>query len=147
MQVSMKPRTQFIGRLLGLYCLIVSLIMATHKHDLVEIENTLVHNPALLYFLGILTLVAGLAIVLGHNVWSGGALPVTVTALGWVALAKGVLLMLPEAASGLLPRFQYERLYYLYVAITFILGAYLTYAGFKPDRTAEDRREQPRLAA
>ncbi len=147
MDVSTKTRTQFIGRLLGLYCLIVSLVMATHKQNLIGIENTLVHNPALLYILGILTLVAGLAIVLGHNVWSGGALRVTVTALGWVALAKGVLLMLPEAGSGLLPYFQYERLYYMYVAITLVLGVYLTYAGFKPDRAAEDRRERPRLAA
>jgi putative exporter of polyketide antibiotics len=143
----MKTRTQFIGRLLGLYCLIVSLVMATHKKDLVEIESALVHNPALLYFLGILTLVAGLGIVLGHNVWSGGALPVTVTALGWVALAKGILLMLPGAASALLPHFQFERLYYMYVAITFVLGAYLAYAGFKPDRRAQDRQDRPRLAA
>lgn len=146
MEVPTKERTQFIGRLLGLYCLIVSLVMATHKQSVVEMENALVHDAALLYILGILTLVAGLAIVLGHNVWSGGALPVTVTVLGWVALAKGVLLMLPENAR-LLTYFQYERLYYRYVAITFVLGAYLTYAGFKRDQTIQGRRDRPRLAA
>lgn len=143
----MKERTQFIGRLLGLYCLIVSLVMATHKQSVVEMENALVHNSPLLYILGLLTLVAGLAIVLGHNVWSGGALPVTVTVLGWMALAKGVMLMLPAAAVAAWPRFQFEKLYYMYVAITFVLGVYLTYAGFKRDHAVQDRRDRPRLAA
>lgn len=147
MDIAMKVHTQFISRLLGLYCLIVSLVMAGHKPDLVAIENALVHDPALLYLAGILTLVAGLAIVLSHNVWSGGALPVIVTALGWVALAKGILLLLPETAAGLWPRFQFERLYYVYVAITFALGAYLTYAGFQPGRAAPARRDRPRAAA
>ena len=69
----MFSRTIFISRMLGLYCLIASLIMFTHKSAMVEIENTLVHSPAMLFIGGIITLVAGLAIVLGHNVWSGGA--------------------------------------------------------------------------
>jgi hypothetical protein len=30
----------------------------------------------------VITLVIGLALVVGHNVWSGGALPVTVTVVG-----------------------------------------------------------------
>jgi len=127
----MSPRTVFIARMLGLYCLIVSLIMFTHKLAMVEIENTLVHSPALLFIGGIITLVAGLAIVLSHNVWSGGALPVTVTLLGWISLIKGVLLLSPGTTSGFWDSFQYERLFYLYASISFVLGAYLTHAGFK----------------
>jgi hypothetical protein len=48
----MSPRTVFIGRMLGLYCLIASLIMFTHKSAMVEIENTLVHDPAMLFIAG-----------------------------------------------------------------------------------------------
>jgi hypothetical protein len=143
----MKERTQFLSRLMGLYFVIASLVMATHKQDIVEIENMIIGSPALLYILGILTLAAGLAIVLGHNVWSGGALPVTVTVLGWVTLAKGLWIMLPGAAVGLWAHLEYERLDYMYIAIVFVLGAYLTYAGFRRDRAPQDRREQPRLAA
>jgi len=130
----MSPRTVFIARMLGLYCLIVSLIMFTHKLAMVEIENTLVHSPALLFIGGIITLVAGLAIVLSHNVWSGGALPVTVTLLGWISLIKGVLLLSPGTTSGFWDSFQYERLFYLYASISFVLGAYLTYTGFRIQR-------------
>ena len=130
----MSSRTVFISRMLGLYCLIVSLIMFTHKSAMVDIENTLVHNPAMLFIGGLITLVAGLAIVLSHNVWSGGALPVTVTLLGWISLMKGLLLLSPGTTSGFWDSFQYERLYYVYASISFVLGAYLTYAGFKTQR-------------
>jgi hypothetical protein len=130
----MSSHTVFISRMLGLYCLIVSLIMFTHKSAMVDIENTLVHNPAMLFIGGLITLVAGLAIVLSHNVWSGGTLPVTVTLLGWISLIKGVLLLSPGTTSGFWDSFQYERLYYVYASISFVLGAYLTYAGFKTQR-------------
>jgi hypothetical protein len=62
-------------------------------------------------------------------------------------LIKGLLLAVPGATAGLWDYFAYERLYYLYVAITFGLGAWLTYAGFRQPPAARDRRERPRVAA
>ena len=48
-----------------------------------------------------LTLVAGLAIVLAHNVWRGGAMAVVVTVLGWLLLLKGAaLVVIPPACVG-----------------------------------------------
>lgn len=96
----MSLRTIFISRLIGLYCVLASLVMFTHKQAIVGIEETLVHNPAMLFLTGIITLVAGLAIVLSHNVWTGGALPVVVTLLGWTALIKGLLLLSPGTTVG-----------------------------------------------
>jgi len=127
----MSPRTVFISRLLGLYCLIVSLNMFTHKSAMVEIESTLIHTPAMLFLGGIFTLVAGLAIVLSHNVWSGGALPVTVTLLGWISLIKGVFLLSPGTTTGFWDSFRYEQLFYVYASVSFLLGVYLTYGGFR----------------
>ena len=43
---------------------------------------------------GMVATAAGIAVVLGHNVWSGGALPVVVTLVGWAALLMGVALLL-----------------------------------------------------
>jgi len=130
----MSLRTVFISRMLGLYCLIASLIMFAQKSAMVEMENTLVHSPAMLFIAGIITLVAGLAIVVGHNVWSGGAAPVTVTLLGWISLIKGVLLLSPGTTSGFWDSLHYQQLYYVYASISFVLGAYLTYAGFRIQR-------------
>lgn len=126
----MTSRTLFIAKLLGLYLLCAAFTMFTHKQAIVDIENAIVHNPAMLYLGGIITLVAGLAVVLGHNVWHGGVLPVVVTASGWMMLLKGVLLILPNLTLGFWEGFRFEQLYYVYVSFAFVLGAYLTSAGF-----------------
>jgi hypothetical protein len=53
----------------------------------------MMESPGLLLVTGIFTMGGGAAMVVGHNVWSGGALPVAVTLLGWLTLIKGVALM------------------------------------------------------
>jgi len=125
--------TVFLARLLGLYCILISLAMAVHRHATVETMTALIQTPPVLFLAGIIALVAGLALVLGHNIWSGGALPVIVTLVGWITLIRGLLvLFLPAGVDvGLLARLHYEQLFYLYVAIALVLGVYLTYAGFK----------------
>ena len=145
----MSSRTIFISRLVGLYCLLVSLSMFTHKQDIVDIDITLVHSPALLFIVGSMTLVTGLAIVLGHNVWSGRALPVVVTLFGWTTLIKGLLCLVfsSDMAVELWGRFHYEQLFYLYASIAFALGAYLTYEGFRTRRVRQDVPERRNLAA
>ena len=127
----MSARTLFIARLMGLYLLAAAVTMLTHKQAIVGIENTMVHDAALLYLIGLITLAAGLAVVLGHNVWHGGALPVTVTLCGWIMAAKGLMLMLPQVTLAFWADLRFEQLYYVYASISFVLGAYLTLAGFR----------------
>jgi hypothetical protein len=107
--------------------------MVAHKQATVAAITALVHDPPMLLFGGVIALDAGLAMVLGHNVWSGGALPVVVTLVGWISLIKGVLVLFlaPGADMGaVLGALHYERLFHLYYGITLILGVYLTYGGF-----------------
>jgi hypothetical protein len=126
----MSPRTLYLGRLIGLYCILISLSMVTHKQSTVEAVTALVHNSPVMLVAGVVAVAAGLALILGHNVWSGGVLPVIVTLVGWVALAKGLLILFlsPEAATEFfLGRLQYEELYYWYTAASLLLGIYLIY--------------------
>lgn len=129
----MSPRTTFLSRLIGLYCILASLSMAAHRQAAVETVAALVRTPPLLMIAGILALIAGLAMILGHNVWSGGALPVIVTLVGWITLIRGVLVLFlsPEAEAALFAGLRYEQLFYVYLAIPLALGAYLTYGGFR----------------
>lgn len=129
----MSPRTIFLSRLFGLYFLLVALPMMLHKQAVVEMVTALLRDPLMMFVFGLLALVAGLAMVLAHNIWSGGVLPVVVTILGWWALAKGLLFLLlfSGGAEGFyLGTLHYDQLFYLYMAICLALGAYLTYAGF-----------------
>jgi hypothetical protein len=125
--------TRFLSRLLGLYCLIIALAMLAQRHTTVATVAALLHDRPLMYVLGVWCLFAGLAMVLVHNVWSGGALTVIVTLIGWLTLLKGVAFIALEpmqTADLYLAQLRYEQLYPLYVLVTLVLGAYLCYAGF-----------------
>ena len=134
MESDMSPRTTFLSRLIGLYCILVSLYMVTHKEVTVEMVTALVHTQPALFAVGLTTVIIGLAMILSHNVWSGGALPVVVTLVGWMALMKGLLGMFlsPEAVSEyFLGWCRFEHLFYLYASISLLLGIYLTYSGLR----------------
>jgi len=75
----MSPRTIYLGRLIGLYCVLLALAMISHKQATVETINAFMYDAPVLLLASIVAMAAGLAIILGHNVWSGGALPVVVT--------------------------------------------------------------------
>jgi uncharacterized membrane protein len=129
----MSARTIFLARLIGLFALVQSAAMFIHKEPMVETATGLVRDRPLLLLLGLLALAAGLAMVLSHNVWSGGALPVVVTVIGWIILARGVVLLLltPDAVARLFDAFRFADLFYLYAGIALLLGLYLTWEGFR----------------
>lgn len=119
--------------MIGLYCVLIALSMVTHKQATERTMNALINNPPLLFIVALLAMAAGIAIVLTHNVWSGGALPIIITLVGWLSLFKGLtfLFLPPDAAVNYFAALHYEQLFYLYAAIDLILGAYLTYSGFR----------------
>ena len=130
----MSPRTLFLSRLIGLYCILVALSMMTRKQATLESVTALLRDPSMIFIVGVITLAAGLAMVLAHNIWSGGALVVIVTLVGWITLIKSLffLFLPPEMEAGLfLGQLHYQQLFYMYGAISLVLGVYLTYGGFK----------------
>jgi hypothetical protein len=128
-----SKETRFLSRLLGLYCLIIALAMLAQRPATVLTVAALLHDRPLMYVLGALCLFAGLAMVLVHNVWSGGAAAVIVTLIGWLTLLKGLAfigLQPAQTAELYMAQLRFERLCPLYAAVTLLLGAYLCYAGF-----------------
>jgi len=130
----MSSRTVFLSRLIGLYCIVIALSMMTRRQATVETVTALLQNPSMMLIVGIITLAAGLAMVLAHNIWSGSALAVVVTLVGWITVIKSLffLFMPPEMETRLfLQQLHYQQLFYLYTAISLVLGVYLTYGGFR----------------
>jgi hypothetical protein len=124
--------THFLAQLLGLYCGIVAVAMFVRKREMIEIVLSLIQDRPLLFIVEIFGLIAGLAMVLGHTVWSKGFLALIVTLIGWITLIRSiVLLFLPlEAIDRLVKTIRYEQNYYVFAGIALVLGAYLTFAGF-----------------
>ncbi|MBV8097589.1 MAG: hypothetical protein JOZ31_00380 [Verrucomicrobia bacterium] len=123
--------THFLARLLGLYCLVISIMMLSRRQAVLAILTNCVQNRALLFLVELLGLAAGLAIVLGHNLWSSGLLALIVTFIGWLALIRSIILLFlsPEAIGRFIRAVRYEQNYYLFTAIPLFFGLYLTVAG------------------
>ena len=98
---------------------------------MLAIVTSCVQNRALLFLVEMLGLAAGLAIVLGHNLWSSGLLAVIVTLLGWLTLVRSIILLFlsPEAIGRFIKAIRYEQNYFLFTAIPLLIGLYLTVAG------------------
>jgi hypothetical protein len=128
----MSPRTIYLSRLIGLFTLVVAASMIVNKPQAIATMAALVHDRAALIVLGVLGTAAGMAIVLAHQVWSGGPLPVVVTLLGWVILIRGmVLLFLPQPVTvRLVEWFRFDQFFYLYLGFAAGLGLYLAVHGF-----------------
>jgi hypothetical protein len=131
----MSSCTLFLSRLLGLYFLICGLAMLVHKQVFTDALALVPANPLALLWSAMIISLAGLAMVLVHNVWSKSPVVVVVTLLGWSTLLKGILyLLLPATWLGVFFQAVLNCGAYLYSATAFmlVLGAYLTYEGFKP---------------
>jgi hypothetical protein len=128
----MSALTIFLGKLIGVYCLIVGLTMMANRRTMVDAVNALIRSPPLVLLAGVFAVAVGLGLVIGHNVWSCGTLPVVITLVGWASLIKGVALLAlpPGQMAKLYEALRYERFYLGYVGVTLALGLYLTIAAF-----------------
>jgi hypothetical protein len=131
---AMSFRTLYLSRLLGLFFLICGLAMIVHKQVFTEALATVSGNPMAMLWISLLISLAGLAMVLAHNVWSKCPVVVIVTLLGWMTLIKGIAyLFLPAKWLGEFFQAVLNCGAYMVSATAFlmVLGAYLTYEGFK----------------
>jgi hypothetical protein len=131
---SAKTSTKFLAKLLGLWIVLAVLAMIFNRQQTLSALSRIFTDPGLAFVTGIFTLAIGIAMVLNHNRWSGGALPIVVTLCGWTALIKGLLfLILPTATQvPLFAALHLDRFYYFYLVFALVVGGYLTYAGFTP---------------
>jgi hypothetical protein len=56
----MLPRTLFLSKLIGLYCILIGISMMSHGQATVETVTALLQNSAMTLILGVITLGAGL---------------------------------------------------------------------------------------
>ena len=67
----MAPLTIYLSRLIGLLTLITALSMLADKPRAIDTVRAVIQDRSPLLILGMLGTAAGLAVVLGHQVWSG----------------------------------------------------------------------------
>ncbi len=124
--------TIFLGRLLGLYLVAISVGMLLHRRRTLATLNEMARSGPWMLFSGMVATAAGLAVVLVHDVWSGGALAIAVTIVGWAALLKGVALLLvpAERMADAYKRAGFERFFQVWMVVVLALGLWITWAAF-----------------
>lgn len=128
----MTPLTLYLAKLIGATMLVVSLWMATKKPLVLALAKRVIGDEVFTAYIGVLRTCLGLAMVLGHDVWSGGALPVIITLIGWLELLRGLLILfLPQdRLVAIFESMRLEKHYAAYAGGVFLVGVYLLIAGF-----------------
>ena len=128
----MSARTIFLGKLMGLILAAVGLSILIQGPAMAGLLDRFMHDQPLVFVSSVITLACGVAVLLAHNQWSGGALPVIVTILGWLLTLKGLLLLFlpPDVQIKLVAGLQFARFVYLIGAVDLAIGLYLTIAAF-----------------
>jgi hypothetical protein len=135
--VESLARTRAIARVLGPFLAIVPTVIAFRAPDMGEIARAFFQNSALVWITGGFLVFGGLAIIAFHQYWSSAA-AVIISVFGWILLLRGLVLL---AAPQL-----YEQVTNASVgsmtliraafAVLILCGLWLTYTGWKPQRTA-----------
>jgi len=122
----------FLSQLIGPCLLIISVSMLVRRESMLPLIESLMQNPPLLFVLGVIQLIAGLAIVLTQDLTTGEILPLVLTMLGWWLIVRAVLLMFlsQDALWALFDAMELEKYYYASNVFGLLLGGYLTYSGF-----------------
>ena len=86
----------FLARLIGPLFLAVGIGLITNAAIYRKMAGEFLASTALVYLSGLLTMTAGLAIVLNHNVWAADW-RVLITILGWLGVIGGaVRIVVPQ---------------------------------------------------
>jgi len=110
----------------------MSIAMLVRKSTILELVMGMVQHRPVLFVVQIFGIVAGLAMVLAHNIWSGGLLAFVVTLIGWLMLGRCVVwLFLPaETLQRFITAIRYKQNFRVFGIITLVFGTYLTVGGF-----------------
>ena len=124
-------RATFIAKLLGPFILVGGVGMLVNQTFYQSMISEFLHSSALIYLSGLLSLIAGLAIVNVHNTWTSGW-GVVITVIGWLLLIGAIVrLVLPQLAIGLGTTIYGSSAAMVIVAVvSLVLGGFLTFKGY-----------------
>lgn len=119
----------FLAKLFGLYMLIVAALWATQKQRVDLAIKDFLASRGLLLFVGVVNIIGGLAIAIGHPVWELNWRGL-VTLLGYLMILQGIMRFAfydkVKKGADLLT----SKKVWVVIAIIAVLGAFLTYSGF-----------------
>ncbi|NNC37293.1 MAG: hypothetical protein EX271_08870 [Acidimicrobiales bacterium] len=97
--------TETLLLIIGIYWLLGGLRMLIDAKSAERIFNQFEESDALLFFMGVIVLVAGLALVQFHNIWSGWP-EILITIVIWAMIIEGaMMIVMPKLLIGFARKF------------------------------------------
>ena len=124
-------KSHLIARLIGPVLCTIGIAMLINPETFRQIAQEFLVTPAFLYITGVLLLVAGLAILNAHPLWTPDWRSL-VTLLGWMATVTGVWRILapqfiPFVAQAILA---HEHFFIGVGVVLLAIGGFLTFKGY-----------------
>lgn len=119
----------FLAKLLGIYMLIVAAELLIRRHEFEGAVRDFASSKGLLLFSGSISLILGLAVVIGHSIYETDFRGV-ITILGWLLILRGVWRMAFPSHIQKKMGSCFHKGYKVIFLILLVLGIYLTYAGY-----------------
>ena len=128
----MPVTTIFLGKLLGLYLIAISLAMLLNRRRTLATLDEIASSGPWMLFSGMVATAVGLALVLAHNDWTGGALAIAVSLVGWAALIKGLALLAvpPGTMARAYKSMGLEKFFYPWMGVVLVLGVWIATRAF-----------------
>jgi len=125
--------SKLIAGLIGPLLAALGCAMLVNLEIFPVIIDQISHDYGLIVLSGILSLLAGIAIVRVHNIWSGWQ--VMVTLFGWLAIAGGLGRMwMPQMAAPIARTFTASpSVLIVPAAVLLALGGFLSFKAYGPD--------------
>ena len=121
----------YLAQLTGPVILVAAIGLFLSREGYKALAQEVVRSPALLYLSGVLTMIAGVAILLAHNVWVADW-RLLITVFGWLAAVGGAARIALPGASKAVGERMLDRPAWMTVggAVWLAVGALLTYFGY-----------------
>ena len=125
-----------IFQVLGIVYLAVGIGMLINPDFYKKLMSEFSENPPSMYLSGLAAIVIGYLLVTYHNIWPNDW-PVIITIFGWVALIKGLfLLLLPRVSIKISSFFQIQmtKLLTVWAVIIAVVGLCSPGSAFSPSK-------------
>jgi hypothetical protein len=121
----------FLAKLIGPVFLAVGIGLIANAAIYKKLAAEFLDSTALIYLSGLLTMIAGMALVLTHNVWAADW-RVLITLLGWLlAIGGAVRIVIPQGTQKIGRRFlKHPQAAIIAAAVWLAIGAVLCFFGY-----------------
>lgn len=119
----------FIVRTLAIIYLAVALGLILYKDAYMNVFQKLAEHEGYALLGGFMAVVGGMALVTYHNVWVNDW-RVVVTVVGWIALLKGVLLLIVPSYAGIFKNLLQPKMRLPLTLVLTLVGLAFMYLGF-----------------